>query len=158
MHALGQPLFLLSVNLSNLSLALSAPSSGLAPRLERCARVILLPNIKQRVSEGLIRACPFSFPKPYACAPLPHTQRNYRSFLLFVFTSTVLCLYVIGCGLAQIFVRHNELVDLVGLWVGQGASVGDIGMYVGGDEIDLLNLDASSCTPPLPPPHPAGQL
>ena len=75
---------------------------------------------------------PSFLPSTQACAPLPHTQRNYRSFLLFVFTSTVLCLYVIGCGLAQIFVRHNELVDLVGLWVGQGASVGDVGMWVWG--------------------------
>ena len=43
--------------------------------------------------------------------PLSISQRNYRTFLLFVFTSTVLCLYVIGCGLAQLFVRHNELVN-----------------------------------------------
>lgn len=38
-------------------------------------------------------------------------QRNYRTFLLFVYNTTVLCLYVFGCSLAQIFVRHRELVN-----------------------------------------------
>mmetsp|Transcript_14045 Transcript_14045/g.30408 ORF Transcript_14045/g.30408 Transcript_14045/m.30408 type:complete len:424 (+) Transcript_14045:382-1653(+) len=36
-------------------------------------------------------------------------KRNYRTFLLFIYTSTVLCLYVFGCCLAQLFVKHNEL-------------------------------------------------
>lgn len=38
-------------------------------------------------------------------------KRNYRSFLLFVFTSTILCLFVMGCCLAHIFVRHDELAS-----------------------------------------------
>eukprot|EP00197_Chlamydomonas_leiostraca_P005011 CAMPEP_0202872828 /NCGR_PEP_ID=MMETSP1391-20130828/22109_1 /ASSEMBLY_ACC=CAM_ASM_000867 /TAXON_ID=1034604 /ORGANISM="Chlamydomonas leiostraca, Strain SAG 11-49" /LENGTH=394 /DNA_ID=CAMNT_0049553967 /DNA_START=468 /DNA_END=1652 /DNA_ORIENTATION=- len=58
-------------------------------------------------------------------------KRNYRSFLLFVYTTTVLCLYVFGCCLAQLFVRHNELVDDAkaegksgdGLW---GKTIGDV--------------------------------
>lgn len=48
-------------------------------------------------------------PCPRYAAAVP--QRNYRTFLLFVYTTTVLCLYVFGCCLAQLFVRHNELVD-----------------------------------------------
>ncbi|GFR51175.1 hypothetical protein Agub_g13449, partial [Astrephomene gubernaculifera] len=35
--------------------------------------------------------------------------RNYRSFLLFVYTSTVLCLYVFGVCVAMLFVKHNQL-------------------------------------------------
>lgn len=41
------------------------------------------------------------------CCP----QRNYRAFLLFVYTSTVLCMYAFGCSMAQLFVRHRELVN-----------------------------------------------
>ncbi len=41
----------------------------------------------------------------------PATQRNYRFFLLFIFTATILCLYVMGVCLAQLFLRHQELVD-----------------------------------------------
>ncbi|EFJ45166.1 hypothetical protein VOLCADRAFT_106120 [Volvox carteri f. nagariensis] len=37
--------------------------------------------------------------------------RNYRSFLLFVYTTTVLCLYVFGVCIAMLFVKHNELVQ-----------------------------------------------
>lgn len=37
--------------------------------------------------------------------------RNYRTFLLFVYTSAVLCMYVFGVSLAMLFVKHNQLVD-----------------------------------------------
>ncbi|KAG2486112.1 hypothetical protein HYH03_015207 [Edaphochlamys debaryana] len=37
--------------------------------------------------------------------------RNYRTFLLFVYTSTVLCLYVFGVCVAMLFVKHDQLVD-----------------------------------------------
>ncbi|GLC42428.1 hypothetical protein PLESTB_001097600 [Pleodorina starrii] len=37
--------------------------------------------------------------------------RNYRTFLLFVYTSTVLCLYVFGVCVAMLFVKHGQLVD-----------------------------------------------
>lgn len=37
-------------------------------------------------------------------------KRNYRTFLLFIYTATVLCLYVIGVCLAQLFLKHRELV------------------------------------------------
>ncbi|GLI60784.1 hypothetical protein VaNZ11_003017 [Volvox africanus] len=36
--------------------------------------------------------------------------RNYRTFLLFVYTSTVLCLYVFGICVAMLFVKHDQLV------------------------------------------------
>ena len=32
-------------------------------------------------------------------------------FLLFVYTTTVFCMYVFGCCLAQLFLRHNELQE-----------------------------------------------
>ncbi|MEW5305025.1 MAG: hypothetical protein WDW36_007595 [Sanguina aurantia] len=38
-------------------------------------------------------------------------KRNYRSFLLFIYTAAVLCLYVIGCCLAQLFVWHSQVVE-----------------------------------------------
>lgn len=38
-------------------------------------------------------------------------QRNYRFFLLFIYTSTLLCLYAFGNSLAQLFVRHQQLVN-----------------------------------------------
>eukprot|EP00798_Chlamydomonas_sp_ICE-L_P007650 gene7650-807_t len=38
-------------------------------------------------------------------------RRNYRTFLLFVYTTMVLCIYVFACCLAAIFVRHGELQD-----------------------------------------------
>ena len=39
------------------------------------------------------------------------SQRNYRTFLLFIFTTSVLCIYVFACCLTQLFLKHNELVD-----------------------------------------------
>ena len=43
--------------------------------------------------------------------PLPRPpQRNYRTFLLFVYTSSVLCLYVFGVCVAMLFVKHDQLV------------------------------------------------
>ncbi|KAG2422584.1 hypothetical protein HXX76_015912 [Chlamydomonas incerta] len=36
--------------------------------------------------------------------------RNYRTFLLFVYTSAVLCLYVFGVCVAMLFVKHDQLV------------------------------------------------
>mmetsp|Transcript_17328 Transcript_17328/g.29618 ORF Transcript_17328/g.29618 Transcript_17328/m.29618 type:complete len:463 (-) Transcript_17328:349-1737(-) len=38
-------------------------------------------------------------------------KRNYRTFLLFIFTATILCLYVCGVCLAQLFLKHKELAD-----------------------------------------------
>lgn len=38
-------------------------------------------------------------------------QRNYRSFLLFIYTAAILCLYVIACCLTQLFVKHGQVVD-----------------------------------------------
>lgn len=37
--------------------------------------------------------------------------RNYRTFLLFVYTTTLLCLYVFGTCLAQLFIKHGQLAD-----------------------------------------------
>jgi len=45
------------------------------------------------------------------CYYVSALQRNYRSFLLFIYTATVLCLYAFGNSLASLFVRHQELVD-----------------------------------------------
>lgn len=42
-------------------------------------------------------------PLHFPCFPPLALQRNYRTFLLFVYTTTVLCLYVMGCCLAQLF-------------------------------------------------------
>lgn len=39
------------------------------------------------------------------------SQRNYRSFLLFIYTAAILCLYVIACCLTQLFVKHGQVVD-----------------------------------------------
>jgi len=36
-------------------------------------------------------------------------RRNYRTFLLFVYVTAVTCLYVFGCCLAQMFLRHREV-------------------------------------------------
>jgi hypothetical protein len=38
-------------------------------------------------------------------------QRNYRTFLLFIFTTSILCIYVFACCLTQLFLKHNQLVD-----------------------------------------------
>ncbi|KAG1668042.1 hypothetical protein FOA52_006576 [Chlamydomonas sp. UWO 241] len=38
-------------------------------------------------------------------------QRNYRSFLLFVYTTTVLCLFVMACCISQLFVRKQQIED-----------------------------------------------
>jgi palmitoyltransferase ZDHHC9/14/18 len=40
-----------------------------------------------------------------------YMQRNYRTFLIFIYITTVYCLYVFGVCLAQLFVRHRQLVD-----------------------------------------------
>ena len=129
------------------------------------------PNAKQRLritDSGLLffppSACAFvllhdSVEPDNSCTfhPSPPTQRNYRSFLLFVFTSTVLCLYVIGCGLAQIFVRHNELVDLVSLGkggVGRKWECKKVQGCVCGEPLLCREMRVSD----LLIPHPAGQL
>lgn len=55
---------------------------------------------------------PYTFPLPVRWFLCCHfLQRNYRTFLLFIFTATVLCLYVVGVCLAQLFLRHKELVN-----------------------------------------------
>ncbi|KAJ9529000.1 hypothetical protein QJQ45_007078 [Haematococcus lacustris] len=38
-------------------------------------------------------------------------KRNYRTFLLFIYVTTVFCCYVCGCCVAHLFVRHNQLVE-----------------------------------------------
>lgn len=42
------------------------------------------------------------------CGTWVRSQRNYRTFLLFVYTSTILCLYVIGVCLTQLFLKHRD--------------------------------------------------
>lgn len=37
--------------------------------------------------------------------------RNYRTFLLFIYTTTVLCVYVFACSMTQFFLKHDDLVD-----------------------------------------------
>ena len=74
-------------------------------------------------------------------------QRNYRTFLLFVYTSTVLCLYVFGLCVAMLFVKHDQLVeesdDASGLWgktlgkVRQLQRVGQRSRAAGGGESDV---------------------
>lgn len=57
--------------------------------------------------------------------------RNYRTFLLFIVTTSILCIYVFACCLTQLFLKHNELVDEArakgketsGLW---GKTLGDV--------------------------------
>lgn len=41
----------------------------------------------------------------------PPPQRNYRTFLLFVYTTTVMCMYVFGVCLATLFAKHKEVAD-----------------------------------------------
>ncbi len=70
-------------------------------------------------------------PKPAPHPPVCTLQRNYRTFLLFVYTSAVLCMYVFGVSLAMLFVKHNQLVaeareagrDTGGLW---GKTLGQV--------------------------------
>ncbi len=54
-------------------------------------------------------------------------RRNYRTFLLFIYTTMVLCVYVFGCCLAMVFVKHGELQGEAeedeNTW---GATIGDV--------------------------------
>lgn len=38
-------------------------------------------------------------------------KRNYRTFLLFVYTTTLFCLFSMGCCIAQLILRHNQLAQ-----------------------------------------------
>ena len=83
---------------------------------------------------------------PHPSPRLAPLQRNYRSFLLFVYSTTVLCMYVFGVCTAMLFVKHNELAD-------DAKAAGQPHKDVWGKVIGQVRQRAPSAAPSLDQPR-----
>jgi hypothetical protein len=64
---------------------------------------------------------------PHAPPPPPlrphtlRTQRNYRTFLLFIYATSVFIAWTFGVSLGSLFVKHGQLVEAAAAAAGTGA-------------------------------------
>lgn len=61
----------------------------------------------------------------YACVRLFAPQRNYRTFLLFIYSTSLYIAWTFGVSLGSLFVKHDELEAAAAAGAQQQQSGGD---------------------------------